>query len=112
GVAETQRRKRSAVGKQENPTWGIESAYLHVAGIKIPTPARASLGNLLPPGNFDEEMRMRQLNYMRQDILQAANRAQSLQEFKRYGHELRDRRQAEHEAEERRRVQDTVKAVP
>ena len=109
---EKQRPKWTTGGTPENPTWGIDSAYIHVAGIKIPTPALALLGNLLPPGNFDEEMRMRQLNYMRQDILQAANRAQSLQEFKRYGHELRDRRQAEHEAEERRRVQDTVKAVP
>ena len=109
---EKQRPKWTTGGTPENPTWGIDSAYIHVAGIKIPTPALALLGNLLPPGNFDEEMRMRQLNYMRQDILQAANRAQSLQEFKRYVHELRDRRQAEHEAEERRRAQDTVKAVP
>ena len=110
--SEKQRPKWTIGGTPENPTWGIDSAYIHVAGIKIPTPALALLGNLLPPGNFDEEMRMRQLNYMREDILQAANRAQSLQEFKRYVHELRDRRQADHDAEQRRRAQDTVKAVP
>ncbi|HEV2669833.1 MAG TPA: hypothetical protein VGU74_01975 [Gemmatimonadales bacterium] len=110
--SEKQRPKWTVGGTPEKPEWGIDSAYIHIAGIKIPTPALALLGNLLPPGNFDEEMRMRQLNYMREDILQAANRAQSLREFKRYVHELRDRRQAEHDAEERRRAQDTVKAVP
>jgi hypothetical protein len=104
-------------GTPENPTWGIDSAYIHVAGIKIPTVALALL-NLLPKwdqmtqGNFDEELRNRQLNYMRQDILQAADRAQSLKEFKRYVQELRQRTQAQRDAEDRRRGQDTVKAVP
>jgi len=109
---ERQRPKWTVGGTPENPTWGIDSAYIHVAGIKIPTPVLALLGNLLPQGNFDEEMHMRQLNYMRQDILQAADRAQSLQEFKRYVRELRDRRQADRDADDRRRGQDTVKAVP
>jgi hypothetical protein len=101
-------------GTPENPTWGLDSAYIHIAGIKIPTPVLALLGAIkgFPQGNFDEEMHARQLNYMRQDILQAADRAQSLQEFKRYVRELRERRQAERDAEERRRGQDTVKAVP
>ena len=45
-------------------------------------------------------------------VLRAADRAQSLQEFKRYVRELRDRRQAERDAEDRRRAQDTVRAVP
>jgi len=104
-------------GTPENPTWGIDSAYIHVAGIKIPTVALALL-NLLPKwdemtqGNFDEELRNRQLNYMRQDILQAADRAQSLKEFKRYVQELRQRTQAQRDADDRRHGQDTVKAVP
>ena len=105
---ERQRPSWTVGGTPDKPAWGIDSAYIHIAGIKIPTPALA----LLPQGNFDEEMRMRNLNYMREDILRAADRAQSLQEFKRYVHELRDRRQAERDAEERRRAQDTVRAVP
>ena len=99
-------------GTPDNPTWGIDSAYIHVAGIKIPTPVLAFLGNLLPAGNFDEEMRARQLNDMRADLLRAADRAQTLQQFRRYVRELRERKQAERDAEERRRAQDTVKAVP
>jgi len=99
-------------GTPNTPEWGIDSAYIHVAGIKIPTAVLALLGNMLPQGNFDEAMRQRQLDYMRSDIMQAAARAQSLAQFRRYVRELRERKQAERDAEERRRAQDTVKAVP
>ncbi|HEY7192701.1 MAG TPA: hypothetical protein VH439_03090 [Gemmatimonadales bacterium] len=99
-------------GTPDKPAWGIDSAYIHVAGVKIPTPVLALLGNLLPQGNFDEDMRVRQLNDMRADIMYSAERAQSLAQFKRYVRELRERKQAERDAEDRRRAQDTVKAVP
>ena len=99
-------------GTPDKPMWGIDSAYIHVAGIKIPTMALALLGNLLPQGNFDEAMRQRQLNDMRTDLLRAADRAQSFQQFRRYVRELRERKQAERDAEQRRRAQDTVKTVP
>ncbi len=99
-------------GTPNKPEWGIDSAYIHIAGIKIPTAVLALLGNMLPQGNFDEAMRQRQLDYMRADIMQAAARAQSLAQFRRYVRELRERKQAERDAEERRRAQDTVKAVP
>ena len=99
-------------GTPDKPTWGIDSQFIHIAGIKIPTPALALLGQFLPQGNFDEGMRARQLQYMREDIMQAAARAQSFQQFRSYVRELRERKQAEREAEERRRAQDTVKAVP
>jgi hypothetical protein len=94
------------------PKFGIDSQYIHVAGIKIPTMALALLGNMLPQGNFDEAMRARQLNDMRADLLRAAERAQTFQDFRRYVRELRARKQAERDAEERRRAQDTVTAVP
>jgi hypothetical protein len=107
-----QRPKWTIGGTPDKPQWGIDSAYIHVAGIKIPTMALALLGNLLPQGNFDEDMRARQLNDMRADILRAADRAQTLQQFRRYVRELRERKQAERDADERRQAQDTVKAVP
>jgi hypothetical protein len=107
-----QRPRWTLGGTPDKPQWGIDSAYIHIAGIKIPTMALALLGNLLPQGNFDEDMRARQLNDMRADILRAADRAQTLQQFRRYVRELRERKQAERDAEERRRAQDTVKAVP
>jgi len=109
---EKQRPSWTIGGTPGKPEWGIDSAYIHVAGIKIPTMALALLGNLLPQGNFDEAMRARQLQDMRDDLLRAAARAESFQQFRRYVRELRDRKQAERDAEERRRAQDTVKAIP
>jgi len=100
-------------GTPDKPQWGIDSAYIHIAGIKIPTTVLAGLGYLFKGGgNFDEDMRARQLADMRADILRAADRAQTLQQFRRYVRELRERKQAERDAEDRRRAQDTVKAVP
>jgi hypothetical protein len=105
--------------ERQRPTWvtgggkfGIDSQYIHIAGIKIPTMALALLGNLLPQGNFDEEMRSRQLQLMREDILRAADRAQTFQDFRRYVRELRERKQAERDADKRRQSQDTVTVVP
>ena len=109
---ERQRPSWTIGGTPDKPEWGIDSAYIHVAGIKIPTMALALLGNLLPQGNFDESMRARQLQDMRDDLLHAAARAESFQQFRRYVRELRERKQAERAAEERRRAQDTVKATP
>jgi hypothetical protein len=109
---ERQRPSWTLGGTPDKPTWGIDSAFIHVAGIKIPTAALALLGNLLPQGNFDEAMRSRQLNDMRADLLRAADRAQTFQDFRRYVRELRARKQAERDADERRRAQDTVRAIP
>jgi hypothetical protein len=117
---ERQRPSWTVGGTPDKPTWGLDSAYIHVAGIKIPTSVLAALGyiklaggkSLLPYGNFDEDLRARQLNDMREDLLRAADRAQTLQQFRRYVRELRDRKQAERDAEQRRRAQDTVTVVP
>jgi len=107
---ERQRPSWTVGGQGAIPKFGIDSQYIHVAGIKIPTMALALLGNLLPQGNFDESMRARQLNDMRTDLLRAADRAQSFQDFRRYVRELRERKQAERDAEQRRRAQDTTRA--
>ncbi|MGH7569885.1 MAG: hypothetical protein ACREL9_13120 [Gemmatimonadales bacterium] len=110
--AEQREHRRPAwVTEVAGTKFGIDSQFIHVAGIKIPTAALALLGNLLPAGNYDEAQRAKQLQGMREDILQAARRTQTLQEFRRYVKELRARKQAEREAEKRTRG-DTTKAVP
>jgi len=109
---EKQRPSWTVGGEGGTPKFGIDSQYIHIAGIKIPTMALALLGNLLPQGNFDESMRARQLNDMRADLLRAADRAQSFQDFRRYVRELRERKQAERDAEQRRQAQDTTRVVP
>lgn len=95
---------------RQKPVWttdvagkvfGIDSQYIHVAGIKIPTAALALLPVTLPQGNYDEQMRARQLDEMRQDLMQAARRTETLQLFKQYVRELRARKQAERDAERR-----------
>jgi hypothetical protein len=108
-VQRENRRPSWVIGGENGPKFGIDSQYIHIAGIKIPTMALALLGNVLPQGNFDESMRARQLNDMRSDLLRAAGRAQSFQDFRRYVRELRERKQAERDAEERRHAQDTVR---
>ena len=112
-VVQRERQRPSwTVGGGSTPKFGIDSQYIHVAGIKIPTMALALLGNLLPQGNFDESQRARQLNDMRADLLRAADRAQSFQDFRRYVRELRERKQAERDAERRRTGQDTTTVIP
>lgn len=99
-------------------TFGMDSANIYIAGIKIPTPVLALLGSNLPQGNFDESMHERQIADMRRDILQAAQRAQTMDEFRRYVREERERKQAERDAVRRQRGdtvhagRDTVHAVP
>jgi hypothetical protein len=112
---------------RQKPTWttevsgkvvGIDSQYIHVAGIKIPTAALALLPIRLPEGNYDEQLRARHLEDMRQDLLQAARRTETLQLFRKYVRELRARKQAERDAEKRAKGDttsgkaDTVKVVP
>jgi len=95
--------------------FGIDSSGIYVAGIKIPALALAALGNMLPQGNFDEALRERHMEDLRQDILQAARRTETLQEFRRYVREIRERKQAERDAERRQRgdtTTDTVRAIP
>ena len=91
--------------------FGIDSSGIYVAGVKIPTAALALLGNMLPQGNFDESLRARQMEYMRQDIIQAARRTETLQQFRKYVRELRQRKQAERDADRWARG-DTVRAKP
>ncbi|HYK09261.1 MAG TPA: hypothetical protein VEV39_00505 [Gemmatimonadales bacterium] len=99
-------------GQTRKPSWttevagkefGIDSQYIHVAGIAIPTAALALLPIRLPEGNYDEYRRSRQLEMMRQDLLYSAMRTQTLADFRRYVHELRERKQAEHDFAERQK---------
>src|SRR5216117_3861409 len=112
---------------RQRPVWttdvagkvfGIDSQFIHVAGIKIPTAALALLPISLPQGNYDEQRRARQLDEMREDLMQAARRTETLRLFKQYVRDLRARKQAERDAARRARGDttearvDTVKVVP
>ncbi len=80
-------------------TWGIDGKWIYLGGIKIPTAILAMLP--LPAnvaGNYDMSQRAAQLALMREDIMQAAQRASNAVEFKKYVKEVRDRKQMEHNA--------------
>src|SRR3989454_4690318 len=70
----------------------------HGGGIKIPTPPLALLPISLPQGNYDEQRRARQLDEMREGLMQAARRTETLRLFKQYVRDLRARKQAGRDA--------------
>jgi len=116
-VRQFKRRHFEEQRERRKPVWtttvagtafGIDSQYIHVAGIKIPTAALALLPIRLPEGNYDEQMRARHLQEMREDLMQAAARAETYHDFKRYVQELRARKQAERDAEKRARGDTTT----
>ena len=100
---QAQGRKPTWTTQIAGKTFGIDSQYIHVAGIEIPTAALALLPIRLPEGNYDEYRRSRQLELMRQDLLYSAMRTQTLADFRKYVHELRQRKQEEHDFEERQK---------
>jgi hypothetical protein len=109
----------SEQAEHRRPTWttdvagkkfGMDSSGIYIAGFKVPTAVLLALGSLIPQGNYDEAMRGRELADLRADMVQAARRTQTLQEFRGYVKALRTRKQAEHDAARRQR--DSVVAMP
>jgi len=111
-VDSEQRAKRPpawvARGADGKPVWGLDQSGIYVAGVKVPTPVLALLGSLLPPGNYDEAVRQRKLADMRADIMQAATRAENVEQFRRYVRELRQRNQEARDKERRQRGDTTT----
>jgi hypothetical protein len=112
--AQRERQRPTWTTEVAGTTFGVDSQYIHVAGVKIPTTALALLPIRLPQGNYGEMERAEQLAEMREDIMRSAQRTENLRDFRRYVRELRARKQAERDAERRAREQakDTVKVVP
>jgi hypothetical protein len=117
-VEQRERRRPSWTTEVAGKKFGMDSAGIYIAGVKIPTAVLMALGSMIPQGNYDEAMRARQLSDLREDMMQAARRTQTLQEFRGYVKELRARKQAEHDAARRQRedsgpsAPDTVRMVP
>jgi hypothetical protein len=93
------------------PTWSTEiagvpfaldSQFITIAGLKVPTMALAFLGNLLPPGNYDINHQASEYEDMRQDMLRAAQRTETFRDFQKYVKELRARKQAERDSAQAR----------
>jgi hypothetical protein len=87
-------------------TWGIDGKWIYLGGIKLPAALLALLP--FPQGNADQAQATAALMRMREDIMQAAQRAQTAEEFNKYVKELRQRKDREREEARKRAPRDTV----
>jgi len=86
-------------------TWGIDGKWIYLGGLKLPAALLALLP--FPQGNIDQSRAANELMRYREDIMQAARRAETAAEFKKYVNELRKRKDQEREAK-RKAARDTV----
>lgn len=82
--------------------FGIDSKNIYIAGLKIPAAVLA----LLPVGggNIDQNRAYNRLMDLRADLLYAARRAETLEEFKQVIREIRLRKEREREMERNQRT--------
>jgi len=76
-------------------TYGIDSKGIHLGDITIPTAVLAFLST--PQGNIDQARANQAYMAMRADLLRAAARAQTMDDFREAVKELRERKEKEHE---------------
>ena len=76
-------------------TYGIDSKGIHLGDITIPTAVLAFLST--PQGNIDQARANQAFMAMRADLLRAAARAQTMEDFREAVKELRERKEKEHE---------------
>jgi hypothetical protein len=89
--------------------FGLDSKWIYVAGLKIPT---ALLGLLpIPAGGNDQQAFDRSADLYR-DLRQAAQRAQNTEEFKKAIKEIRERKEAERQFEKNQRTPPAPDLVP
>jgi hypothetical protein len=100
-----------ATRNQGLPSWtteiagkkfGIDSKNIYIAGLKIPAAVLALLP--IPAGNIDQNRAYSHLMDLRADLLYAARRAETMEEFKQVIHEIRMRKEREREFEKNQRT--------
>jgi hypothetical protein len=93
-----------ATRNQGMPSWtteiagkkfGLDSKNIYIAGLKIPAAVLALLP--IPVGNIDQNRAYNHFMDLRADLLYAAQRAQTLEEFKQVIREIRARKERERE---------------
>ncbi|HEX7337968.1 MAG TPA: hypothetical protein VF252_12245 [Gemmatimonadales bacterium] len=83
--------------------FGLDSKNIYIAGLKIPAAVLALLP-IAGGGNIDQNRAYNHLMDMRQDLLYAAQRAQTMDEFKQIIREIRARKEREREFEKNQRT--------
>jgi hypothetical protein len=82
--------------------FGIDAKNIYIAGLKIPAAVLALLP--ISGGNIDQNRAYNRLMDLRADLLYAAQRAQTLEEFKQVIREIRLRKEREREFERNQRT--------
>jgi hypothetical protein len=82
--------------------WGIDEGWIYLGNLKLPSAILALLP--LPQGNYEQAQKAAEMQRIRLDILQAARRAESAAQFRKYVEETRKRRDAEREARKNQRT--------
>jgi hypothetical protein len=82
--------------------FGIDSKNIYIAGLKIPAAVLALLP--ISVGNIDQNRAYNRLMGLRADLIYAAQRAQTLEEFKQVIREIRLRKAREREFEKNQRT--------
>ncbi|HWN19804.1 MAG TPA: hypothetical protein VNO19_12895, partial [Gemmatimonadales bacterium] len=82
--------------------FGIDAKNIYIAGLKIPAAVLALLP--ISGGNIDQNQAYNRLMGLRADLMYAAQRAQTLEEFKQVIREIRLRKEREREFEKNQRT--------
>src|SRR4051812_10867457 len=82
--------------------FGIDSKHIYIAGLKTPAAVLALLP--IPAGNIDQNRAYSHLMDMRADLMYAARRAETMEEFKQVIKEIRQRKEKEREFEKNQRT--------
>jgi hypothetical protein len=90
-------------------TFGIDSKYIYLGGLKIPSAILAMLP--IKGGTTMEFSQANRLATIREDLQYAAQRAQTMEDFKRAIRELRAERERQHELEKNQRLKPDKKPV-
>lgn len=83
--------------------FGLDSKNIYIAGLKIPAAVLALLP-ITGGGNIDQNQAYNRLMDLRADLLYAAQRAQTMDEFKQIIREIRERKERERELERNQRT--------
>ena len=84
--------------------FGLDSKNIYIAGLKIPTVVLRFLSIPLSGGNIDQNRAYNHYMDVRADLLNAAQRAQNMEEFKVMIREMRERKEREREFERNQRT--------
>lgn len=82
--------------------FGLDSKNIYIAGLKIPAAVLALIP--IPAGNIDQNRAYNHLMDIRADLLYAAQRAETMEEFKQVIREIRERKEKEREFEKNQRT--------